>query len=121
MLAEKRTGLVDFVHAVYNTGDVDAWDKLGRSVGVNIFEPINGNKTGVPRARSVVRKVDMDRISNETKQRICEFGLLDYCCLNMPLPPPCENLFCKLNYGGKEEKPCRQTKLRHGIRDTTCA
>mmetsp|Transcript_8 Transcript_8/g.40 ORF Transcript_8/g.40 Transcript_8/m.40 type:complete len:978 (+) Transcript_8:237-3170(+) len=52
---------------------------------------------GVIQGRTYPRRFDKKYVTDRTKQRICELGMLDYCCLNLPLPPPCENLYCRMD------------------------
>lgn len=92
---------------LYNLTHVQAgWEFLAFRAGVSLTEDADDSankkaseqKTGtVEHRRSASRRADISRLSNTTKQRICEMALLDYCCLNIPLPPPCHNLHCKLS------------------------
>lgn len=60
------------------------------------------NKDGVIEGRSYPRRFNSKLVSAETKKRICELALIDYCCLNFPLPEDCDDgsskLTCKMDY-----------------------
>mmetsp|Transcript_10546 Transcript_10546/g.22056 ORF Transcript_10546/g.22056 Transcript_10546/m.22056 type:complete len:492 (-) Transcript_10546:177-1652(-) len=69
-------------------------------------------KGGVIEGRSYPRRFDSKLVSVETQRRICRLALLDYCCLNLPLPEVCRGkhheagdglseLFCVLDKKGK--------------------
>ena len=91
---------------VYDAKDTTrVWENIAKRYEVDLSMPLpkdpfmhDNELTGVIRSRSYPRRFDLKRIGNATKQRICELVLLDYCCLNMPLPPPCEKLYCRLNH-----------------------
>ncbi|KAL7533694.1 hypothetical protein ACHAXR_005393 [Thalassiosira sp. AJA248-18] len=64
---------------------------------------------GVIQGRSYPRRFDKSLVGAITERRICELALLDYCCLNFPLPSVCtstvseggdneQNLSCKMDY-----------------------
>ena len=96
----------------YNNTD-DAWYTIAARHGVNLSEPVNG-RTGVFHGRSAPRRVNKKYITDETQRHICHMALIDYCCLNLPLPPICQRqknhtndsltstqddaLYCKLDY-----------------------
>jgi hypothetical protein len=76
----------------------------------------NEESGGVIEGRSYPRRFDKKFVGKETEKRICQLALLDYCCLNFPLPSSCDdgegdeevddlnNLSCKMDYdveGGK--------------------
>ena len=83
------------VDEIYDKTD-EGWYFIANRSGINLDEPVN-NSTGVIHGRPGVKKVDTKVVSDATKQKICEFALIDYCCLNIPLPSPCQNLYCRLN------------------------
>lgn len=60
------------------------------------------NKDGVIEGRSYPRRFNSKLVSAETQKRICELALIDYCCLNFPLPDVCKagdkKLTCKMDY-----------------------
>ena len=66
----------------------------------------NEESGGVIEGRSYPRRFDKKFIGKETEKRICQLALLDYCCLNFPLPSNCDggdvddlnNLSCKMDY-----------------------
>ena len=79
-----------------------AWNDIAVSKGLNLSIPDEYGRVGVYHGRSRLRRVDVNRfITDETKQHICQIALLDYCCLNLPLPPPCTDLYCKMDYSDK--------------------
>ena len=110
ILSDRQSGLSFHIDEIYNTtAGKEGWEHLAYVKNVNLSIPIQIKRggeanVGVIGARSAPRRFDVKRIGDETKQRICELALIDYCCLNLPLPPPCENLYCKLNYGEEDEK-----------------
>jgi hypothetical protein len=58
---------------------------------------------GVIEGRSFPRRFDKSLVEKETERRICLLALLDYCCLNFPLPSSCvgegeEVLSCTMDY-----------------------
>jgi hypothetical protein len=58
---------------------------------------------GVIEGRSFPRRFDKSLVKKETERRICLLALLDYCCLNFPLPSSCvggeqEGLSCTMDY-----------------------
>ena len=119
-MSNKDTGLPYRVDHVYETKNIDvAWEEIARSQNVNLSVPIEQDRrlkkhelTGVIHGRTYPRRFDVSKISNATKQRICELSMLDYCCLNMPLPPPCENLFCKLDYGDEDKDGKKRLRIQ---------
>ena len=68
----------------------------------------NKESGGVIEGRSYPRRFDKKFIGKETEKRICQLALLDYCCLNFPLPSSCDGgsdgdvddltLKCKMDY-----------------------
>ena len=66
------------------------------------------NKDGVIEGRSYPRRFNSKLVSKETQKRICELALIDYCCLNFPLPDVCndggEKLLCKMDYDEKTKR-----------------
>ena len=58
---------------------------------------------GVFDSRSVPRRFNTSLVSISTKQRICQQSAIDYCCLNMELPPECNDnekveIHCSLDH-----------------------
>jgi len=96
------TGEPYHLDVIYNTANSDeGWKSL-----VHNYVPpgfLQQDSFTIQHSHSRYRRFDITRISNTTKQRICELAMIDYCCLNLPLPPPCSNLFCKLSRRPKDE------------------
>eukprot|EP00579_Thalassiosira_antarctica_P006316 CAMPEP_0201878480 /NCGR_PEP_ID=MMETSP0902-20130614/9631_1 /ASSEMBLY_ACC=CAM_ASM_000551 /TAXON_ID=420261 /ORGANISM="Thalassiosira antarctica, Strain CCMP982" /LENGTH=449 /DNA_ID=CAMNT_0048406137 /DNA_START=53 /DNA_END=1402 /DNA_ORIENTATION=+ len=71
---------------IYNTTDSEGgWKRIANQfLGENALEG-----RGVIAGRSFPRRFKSDLVSVETQRRICELTLLDYCCLNLPLPTVC--------------------------------
>ena len=93
------------VTQIYNTTDSDgAWKRIAREfLGENATllggggkdgngkqEGGDGGGVGVISGRSYPRRFNSDLVSVETQRRICELVLIDYCCLNLPLPDVCK-------------------------------
>ena len=120
MLSNPKTGLLIDLDGIYDIANItEVWEDIAKSHGVNLSEPIEidrnmkpVSRTGVIKGRSLPRRFDKRRISNETKQRICEHVLLDFCCLNKPLPPPCDHLYCKLNHGEGEDGKMNRLQIQ---------
>jgi len=90
LLMDRSTGRSIRVDEIYNTTAAKAgWEHLGRAHGIDL-------SSGVLHAKTHPRRFDVKFVSDKTKKRICELALLDYCCLNLPLPAECSGLFCKL-------------------------
>ena len=53
-------------------------------------------------AHSLHRRFNTLFVSISTKQRICQQSAIDYCCLNMELPPECNDekveIHCSLDH-----------------------
>lgn len=74
---------------IYNTTDSEGgWKRISKQFhGENTTL---GQKDGdVIAGRSYPRRFNSDLVSVNTQRRICELVLLDYCCLNLPLPEVC--------------------------------
>eukprot|EP00924_Labyrinthula_sp_SR-Ha-C_P008250 maker-scaffold_11-snap-gene-7.5-mRNA-1 protein AED:0.05 eAED:0.05 QI:289/1/1/1/0.4/0.16/6/641/375 len=57
---------------------------------VEIAELVGNSKdVRVIRGRSYPRRFNTSRLSTETMRKICELSLIDFCCLNYPLPDEC--------------------------------
>jgi hypothetical protein len=101
------TGRAFHVDEIYNiTIARVGWEALAKKYHVDLSDGRNDiihvkNKYKgdgvVIRARLRPRQFNVEFVTDRTKQRICELGMLDYCCLNLPLPPPCENLYCRMD------------------------
>ncbi len=105
-------GLPLHITQIYNTTDLEAgWRSIAkRFLGENATLGSNEKGSGVIEGRSYPRRFNSDLVSVESQRRICELVLLDYCCLNMPLPDVCKGshylhggerreLFCVLKEG----------------------
>ncbi|KAL7469891.1 hypothetical protein ACHAXS_010186 [Conticribra weissflogii] len=57
---------------------------------------------GVIEGRSYPRRFDSKLVSVETQRRICQLVLLDYCCLNLPLPEVCRGKHYEASGGSRE-------------------
>mmetsp|Transcript_11521 Transcript_11521/g.23616 ORF Transcript_11521/g.23616 Transcript_11521/m.23616 type:complete len:125 (+) Transcript_11521:1854-2228(+) len=105
MLSVASTGYPVHLDALYNTTAAKAdWQNIAASHGVNLTAPSTDGRAGVIQGRSFPRRFNVKFVSNTTKQRICELALLDYCCFNFPLPPPCSDLHCRLNKGATDSR-----------------
>ena len=88
-MSNSKTGRFIHLDEVYSVADTTkAWERIAESHGLNLSDPIpmdntmrKSDRTGVIRGRSYPRRFDKSRISDETKQRICEHVLIDYCCI----------------------------------------
>jgi len=104
---------------IYNTTDSEGgWKRIRQQfLGENAVSIEEGEKNGgVIAGRSYPRRFNSDLVSVKTQRRICELALLDYCCLNLPLPDVCKGnhyaagdgtmrgLFCVLGAGGKDSR-----------------
>ena len=119
-LSNAKTGLVYHLDEIYETKDTKAaWEDSALRHNVDLSIPIQkewnileSELTGVIQGRSFPRRFDMSKVIDQTKQRVCEHSLLDYCCLNRPLPPPCQDLYCKLSYGTGEDNQQRRLQIQ---------
>lgn len=81
---------------IYNTATtMDDWEYIVSWYGRSL------PRKGEFNARSVPRRVDTSLVSLEAKRRICHISAIDYCCLNMELPPECAGeevgVYCSLD------------------------
>ena len=96
-------GIPLHITQIYNTTDADnAWRQIAKQFNSTLAQ------SGAIEGRSYPRRLRKELVSIETQRKICELALLDYCCLNLPLPSPCQGnhytdkngvvreLFCKL-------------------------
>jgi len=95
-ISNPQTGRARRVDEIYTTENtIDDWKFIVEWFGEEL--PENGEF----QARSVPRRFDTSKVSLETKQRICNLAAIDYCCLNLQLPPECESddvgVFCALD------------------------
>ena len=90
---------------IYNTSDADnAWRHIAKQF-------LGPNSTilqkGAIEGRSYPRRLNNKLVSVEAQRRICELALLDYCCLNLPLPEVCQGAHYKDVNGGTTELMCK--------------
>lgn len=113
LLSDVSTGRALPVTELYNTTDAERdWQAIAkRYLGEEaVLENARkmklaqtGESGGVIRGRSYPRRFDKGLVGRATERRICELALLDYCCLNFPLPELGEDgggtdLSCKMDY-----------------------
>ena len=105
-------GLSINITELYNTTNAkNDWKTIAKKyIGdhAKLLSTTNNNNEesgGVIEGRSYPRRFDKKFIGKETEKRICQLALLDYCCLNFPLPSNCDgdvddlnNLSCKMDY-----------------------
>mmetsp|Transcript_24070 Transcript_24070/g.58126 ORF Transcript_24070/g.58126 Transcript_24070/m.58126 type:complete len:455 (+) Transcript_24070:197-1561(+) len=101
-ISNKYTGRPRRVDEIYNTKHtVQNWEYIVNWYGQSL------PKTGQFNARSVPRRFDASLISPKTKKRICKLSAIDYCCLNMELPPECSDemiaISCSLDQNDQGE------------------
>mmetsp|Transcript_15869 Transcript_15869/g.34179 ORF Transcript_15869/g.34179 Transcript_15869/m.34179 type:complete len:174 (-) Transcript_15869:71-592(-) len=77
---------------IYNTTDSEGgWKHIAKQfLGEGGFGKKGKEKSDVIAGRSYPRRFNSGLVSVETQRRICELSLLDYCCLNLPLPDVCK-------------------------------
>jgi len=120
MLSSSGTGLPLNVTHIYNVADSDGgWKSIAeRYLGRDAAKAISQEKGRVIEGRSFPRRFDSSMISAETKRRICELSLLDYCCLNLPLPSVCRGKHYNISNGAKTELFCivnKKGRIEPGI------
>lgn len=126
-------GLPLHVTQIYNTTDSEGgWKRIARQfLGENATLGGGVDDGGeVIAGRSYPRRFDSDLVSVETRRRICELVLIDYCCLNLPLPDVCKgrhykgqedeasnrDLFCILDRQGRIQPGMFPGKKSEGLR-----
>ena len=75
--------------------------QVAKRVGVTNFP------TKLERARGYPRRLNITRVRDDTRHRICHLAAIDYCCFNLPLPPVCgdndsANVFCAAVQRGEQ-------------------
>jgi len=105
MLSNIVDGRSLFITELHNTTNSEGdWNNIAKKyIGEEaILENAEKNKKkgvsasgGVIQGRSYPRRFNKTKVGIETEKRICQLTLLDYCCLNFPLPAVCN--------GGEEE------------------
>ena len=113
MLSDVSNGRMIPITELYNTTNAEGdWNAIAkRYLGEEaVLRNAKKNKRadtkesgGVIRGRSYPRRFDTSLVGEGTERRICELALLDYCCLNFPLPMKEEdedgsNLSCRMDY-----------------------
>jgi len=113
LLSNANTGRALDVTEVYNTTNAERdWHTIARRYlgeeamlenARKMKSASTGESGGVIRGRSFPRRFDRSLVGRTTERRICELALLDYCCLNFPLPDvevdgAGTELSCKMDY-----------------------
>lgn len=95
MLSDANTGLPFPVDLIYNTTDATGgW----RQVAALKHLPY---PSSIPRARGYPRRLNVSKVSDESRLLICQIVAIDNCCFNLALPAVCAhndaaNAFCAL-------------------------
>ena len=107
-MLSSEDGLPLHITQIYNTTDVDAaWQSIAKQFfGMNSTLGSGTKESGVIEGRSYPRRFNSKLVSVETQRRICQLVLLDYCCLNMPLPDVCKGLHYSTDGGALRELFC---------------
>jgi len=143
LLSDVNNGRSIYVTELHNTTNAEGdWNSIARRyLGEKAVLGENAKKNkknadkesgGVIKGRSYPRRFDAGLVGRESERRICELALLDYCCLNFPLPEVCggsdkrkgddsthgggggaigSNLSCKMDY----DKESRRIRIQPGI------
>lgn len=104
LLSKNGDGTSINITELYNTTNAEQdWQLIAKKyIGQHAEFTKNKKKGGVIEGRSYPRRFDKSLVSKETERRICLLALLDYCCLNFPLPSSCEEeakeLSCTMDY-----------------------
>ena len=120
LLSNVNDGRSLYITELHNTSNSESdWNTIAqRYIGEetilqNAKKNIKGDTKesgGVIQGRSYPRRFNKTLVSDLTERRICELVLLDYCCLNFPLPSVCSpsssggsdgsgnNLSCMMDY-----------------------
>lgn len=100
-LLSSSDGYPMYLTELHNTTNSEAdWTAIAKRYfgSDHVFK----NKDGVIEGRSYPRRFNSKLVSAQTQKRICELALIDYCCLNFPLPDVCKEgtkkLMCKIDY-----------------------
>lgn len=94
-LSNRDTGKPRRVSTIYKSEDtLSFWTRKARKLGGGALP----DETRKVNARSAPRRFNSSLVSLETKRRICRLSAIDYCCLNLELPPECEgSVTCSLD------------------------
>ena len=122
LLSNVNDGRSLYITELHNTSNSESdWNTIAKryigeeTILQNAKKNIKGDTKesgGVIQGRSYPRRFNKTLVSDLTERRICELVLLDYCCLNFPLPSVCStsggsdgsdgssnnNLSCMMDY-----------------------
>ncbi|KAL7480650.1 hypothetical protein ACHAW6_006324 [Cyclotella cf. meneghiniana] len=109
-LLSNKKGYPIYLTELHNTTNAEGdWKAIAKKYLGEDYE--FKNKDGVIEGRSYPRRLNLKLVSAETQRRICGLALIDYCCLNFPLPEVCQDgsgtdkqLFCKIDYDEKAKR-----------------
>ena len=95
-ISNKNTGRSRRLDEIYNTErSISDWQYIVNWYGKSLPDD------GMFNARSVPRRFKTSLVGQKTKKRICQVSAIDYCCLNMKLPPECiekeVEIYCSLD------------------------
>ena len=84
-LVHAETGVPFPVSKLYNASTAENdWMNIANAHGVQLPDD------GLIHGRRSPRRFNMSLVTDETKRKICEISMLDYCCLNLDLPDVCK-------------------------------
>jgi hypothetical protein len=108
-MLSSQNGIPLYMTQIYNTTDADnAWRHIAREfIGPNSTLAKSGSQEAVIEGRSYPRRLNNKLVSVDIQRRICELALLDYCCLNLPLPEICQGAHFKDDSGTRTELFCK--------------
>ena len=121
MLSNIVDGRSLFITELHNTTNSERdWNNIAKKyIGEEaILKNAEKNKKkgvsasgGVIQGRSYPRRFNKTIVGIETEKRICQLTLLDYCCLNFPLPAVCNDgevdskaLTCMMDYDAVNDR-----------------
>jgi len=88
-----QTGEPFPITTLYNATEAEkGWQEIASANGVTIPD---GEMT---HGRKITRRFNLDKVLDTTKRKVCRILALDYCCLNIELPP-----VCRESKDGKED------------------
>ncbi|KAL3785365.1 hypothetical protein HJC23_011048 [Cyclotella cryptica] len=116
-LLSNKEGYPIYLTELHNTTNAEGdWRTIAKKYLGEDYE--FKNKDGVIEGRSYPRRFNSKLVSKKTQRRICELALIDYCCLNFPLPEVCQDriglekeLLCKIDYDEK----AKRVRLQPGL------
>lgn len=114
-MLSNRDGYAMYITELYNTtNSKQDWNDIAKKyLGESGLSNAKKESGGVIEGRSYPRRFDKSLVGKQTERRICELALIDYCCLNFPLPASCgrggdgeeeKRLTCKMEYDEKAER-----------------